>query len=983
MKRHIKILLNVLILVSLTINTVCKLNAQSVSFGNTYVHYNGKMTINGIKHSFKTGAGLILPGTVGTDRAVPIGYFNFTNNGSYAAATDTNHVDGYVKTYNNGYFIFPIGDNGFFLPAAISSGSELNPIDAAYFNVDPTIARTSSLKGGLEPVLPMGGPFPSVSMGSGVSDVSVIEYWDINGTTPTNISLSWNKVSDVNGMTGGILSKLTILGWDGTAWQKIPSKVDSLSFLGFESELLKGTITTTSTIIPNAYNVYTIGNGCLPVSGTPVISCVNPSTNCDTVCNLTLSKTYKVTGMTNTTGYIWTATNGATIIAGQGTDSVIVNFSTGLSGTMQLCVAPFNNCDTMKVPACKSIFVRPTPTKPNAGFDQTICQASSISLSGTAASGAVFTWKLPNGSLVSGNPYSKAISVLADSGLYILSVVVDGCSAPLADTVKVTIIPHGGIALNTTGRAPICESSTKSLTGTPAGGLWTISSGGGSIVGSVYFPDNISVNTTVKIIYTIPSSGLCPSSSSIDTFVVQPALIVNNNTSTANICELSTKTLSATPASGSWTILSGGGSIVGNTYFAPIVTSNTSVILRYSVPSINICPVQNSDITFSIININNVIPVVTLPSTGGNQTPNINARTCVNGMPVVLGSNSKVKANGSWPLGITIDSASGKVIVKSGTTVGTYRLMYILCDSVKPIPNCVIDTIIVNVTPVINPKNDSATVTMIGGVPINNVTVNDSINGAKAVIGVNAFISQSGTWPSFIKLDPITGKVTVIGPVPSGTYIVNYTLCDSFKPTPHCNTAQIILRVKAIKPDTISILVGRYDTIIKLCTTRDDITDYPAPYTHTAGPAPKGYTVIGPDANGCFIYKPDSLYVHEGPVMTYQIICSGGVCDTTYIILKPSFEEWIIPNYISPNNDGVNDAWIVPDVIYLKYPNVTVSIYNRWGNIVWRSTGRYKNDWKGQLEGSQNQVPDGVYYYLLELDPYFKTTKTGFIEVMR
>ena len=84
----------------------------------------------------------------------------------------------------------------------------------------------------------------------------------------------------------------------------------------------------------------------------------------------------------------------------------------------------------------------------------------------------------------------------------------------------------------------------------------------------------------------------------------------------------------------------------------------------------------------------------------------------------------------------------------------------------------------------------------------------------------------------------------------------------------------------------------------------------------------------------------------------------------------------------------VNDVWNI-DGILLKYPNAKAIVYNRWGNVVWRSTGSYgrsstgRNIWYGQQEGSQELVPDGVYYYLLELEDGFGTTKTGFIEIMR
>jgi gliding motility-associated-like protein len=957
--------------------------AQSSSLGNTFIHNNGEMVVNGITHNFLLGAGLIQKGIIGTERGLNRGFFSFTNNGDHKWASDTTHVDGYVRTYNPGYFVFPIGDDNKMLPAAITASSITAPTDAAYFHSNPTIARTSSLKGGLEPILPVGGPFNIASRDVDVSAVDKYEYWDVNGTTAAKLTLSWNKFSEIVDLTSADLKKLIIVGWDGTKWVKIPSKPDSLSMFGVESDFFKGSITTLANIIPNTYNVYTLANGCISPVGIPKISC-KVLTNCDTVCITESQKKYYVSGMTNTTGYKWSVSNGATIVTGQYSDTIVVNFTSATAGIATVCVRPFNNCDTLK-DSCKSIFIQTIPGAPNAGVDQLVCNGSPFSITATGLAGAKFTWIKPNGTQSTLNPYSVAISTKADSGMYIVSQSLGGCPSLLKDTVYISVLDWPGYAFSTTDTSTICETNTKTLTATPAGGAWTIISGGGVISGNIYTPANIAIKTRVTVRYTMPAIGSCPSTFSSTSFDVVPVDSLINSTTTTSICELSTKQLIGTPAGGTWTIISGGGSIIGNTYYSPVVTANTNVTIRYSISTANLCPNPNANVTFTIIDINNSIPVVTLPATGGNQQPDLNKRICVNGKTVTVGpgSGSIIKSNGTWPAGVTIDSITGKVIVKTGTSVGTYTLLYTLCDSVRPIPNCKTDTIIVKVTPVIDPKTDTGSITSSGGVAIANVTANDSVNGNKATLGSNAVISQSGTWPSNFKLDPITGKVTVTGPVPFGTYTLFYTLCDTFKPIPNCKNGVIIIKVKGIRPDTITIIVNRYDTLIDICTTIDDLKGSSGSFTYNGGPIPKGYTVVGPDANGCYRYQPDSLYAHTGNSYGYQVVCVNGVCDTTFVIFVPRFKDWIVPNYFSPNNDGANDKWVLPDVLFKKYPNLSAIIYNRWGNIVWRSHGKYNNDWAGTSQGTNDIVPDGVYYYLLELDANFGKTKSGFVEIMR
>ena len=85
-----------------------------------------------------------------------------------------------------------------------------------------------------------------------------------------------------------------------------------------------------------------------------------------------------------------------------------------------------------------------------------------------------------------------------------------------------------------------------------------------------------------------------------------------------------------------------------------------------------------------------------------------------------------------------------------------------------------------------------------------------------------------------------------------------------------------------------------------------------------------------------------------------------------------------IPNGVTPNNDGTNDSWDIPFIWYFK--NNYVKIFNRWSNLVYKKQN-YQGDWKGTNQ-SGNPLPDGTYYYVLDLgngrEPY-----TGFIIVHR
>jgi gliding motility-associated-like protein len=65
----------------------------------------------------------------------------------------------------------------------------------------------------------------------------------------------------------------------------------------------------------------------------------------------------------------------------------------------------------------------------------------------------------------------------------------------------------------------------------------------------------------------------------------------------------------------------------------------------------------------------------------------------------------------------------------------------------------------------------------------------------------------------------------------------------------------------------------------------------------------------------------------------------------------------LIPNVISPNNDGVNDLFEIENL----QENTELIILNRWGNVVFSSTN-YQNNWDGK-DTSGKELADGVYTY--------------------
>lgn len=66
----------------------------------------------------------------------------------------------------------------------------------------------------------------------------------------------------------------------------------------------------------------------------------------------------------------------------------------------------------------------------------------------------------------------------------------------------------------------------------------------------------------------------------------------------------------------------------------------------------------------------------------------------------------------------------------------------------------------------------------------------------------------------------------------------------------------------------------------------------------------------------------------------------------------------------TPNGDGINDFWVVPNV--LEYPNSVVRVFNTNGVKVFHSRN-YQNDWNGRNENNNQELPVGSYLYQIDL----------------
>ncbi|QYS86167.1 gliding motility-associated C-terminal domain-containing protein [Flavobacterium oreochromis] len=89
-------------------------------------------------------------------------------------------------------------------------------------------------------------------------------------------------------------------------------------------------------------------------------------------------------------------------------------------------------------------------------------------------------------------------------------------------------------------------------------------------------------------------------------------------------------------------------------------------------------------------------------------------------------------------------------------------------------------------------------------------------------------------------------------------------------------------------------------------------------------------------------------------------------------------EDFFIPDGFSPNGDGLNDTFHIPNIEFV-YPNYTIEIYNRYGNLLFK--GNKDKNWDGKNSASTNLfdavVPNDVYFYLINFNKDNIPSKQG------
>jgi len=255
-----------------------------------------------------------------------------------------------------------------------------------------------------------------------------------------------------------------------------------------------------------------------------------------------------------------------------------------------------------------------------------------------------------------------------------------------------------------------------------------------------------------------------------------------------------------------------------------------------------------------------------------------------------------------------------------------------------------------------------------------NVTCSDSTNDGSIALDI------TGGTGSVTVLWSNGEQTSVIDNLAAGTYSVTVTDSRNCEATASytltagdCNNPPIAVNDTVTTPGGTPIDVPVLDNDSDPDGDGIRVTGVPTPPNN-------GSTTVNGD--GTITYNPEDGFIGIDSFM--YVICDDGtpeLCDSAwvYVTVLPERPNLTIPNGFSPDGDGINDNFEIVDIT--QFPDNKLMILNRWGNTVYEAQP-YNNDWNG-VNMDNEPLPDGTYFYVLEINDGTTPPYTGFVVIHR
>ena len=551
-----------------------------------------------------------------------------------------------------------------------------------------------------------------------------------------------------------------------------------------------------------------------------------------------------------------------------------------------------------------------------------------------------------------------------------------------SSAVTVTIIPSPS-AGTLSGNQSVCFGSTTTFSSTVSGGAWTSS----DITVATVNPSNGIITGvaagTATITYTVTGTGGCADITATRTVTVTAPSTPAASVTVQPTCATTTGTIVFTTQSGVEY------SIDGTTYqssatFTGVTAGSYTIKVRSTTD--NTCTATGAAVMLydPICAITDTLG----PINGytGATTSSVLANDTLNGVIVIP---SQVILTGlTVPTGLTLN-ADGTITIAPQTPAGTYNVIYRICETLNP-TNCdtVTSTVIVGgcldfaINDCDNDGETNGTENTNGTDPNNPCSYTNAPATSSAAYATWSVLDCDGDGtPNGLDTNPQDPCVFVAGSIPvvsnpiwanadcdndgetNGTENTNGT--DPNNPCSYTNAPATSSAAYA----TWSVLDCDGDGVIN-GTELADGTDVnnPCESINAHATALPSTSFLAGDCDGDGLSNEEEI--GENPNVPND---SNGNGIPDYLEINNhniSDDDLEIFNAVTPNGNGDNDIFVIQNI--QNYPNNTVTIFNRWGVVVYEIEGYGQNGkyFKGVSEGritiNKNEgLPIGTYFYVL------------------
>ncbi len=554
----------------------------------------------------------------------------------------------------------------------------------------------------------------------------------------------------------------------------------------------------------------------------------------------------------------------------------------------------------------------------------TVCSGNTARLTASGAAGVTYSWELDGTALGVNTPF---IDASAAGDYTVVATSSGGTCSTVSNAVTVTVIGGAGGAPTATNNGPVCAGADLELYTPDVPGAtfaWTGPNGFSSNQQNPVLPNfDATMVGTYQVVVTLGACVSAPGSTDVAESTVPDFTISTADPTTFCIGE--SAVLSITGASG----LSYQWQLDG----APISGANTT---SYTAT-------QSGDYTVEVRNADNCtritspLNIATVPP----PTADFNSadEACIN-LPIsftdasVVQSSQNVFYNWDFGDGNTSTEANPS---HTYTALGNYTVSLLVhYDDTDCNDTFTKDIDVVN-SPAVAILYDRDTVMC------ENDTITLSIEDVH-----NAYSWSTGSTSSSI-------TVTT-----AGIYSVDVTTTAGCVATASIEVVTLPLPNITVSADIDQIFAG--DTVqlsasggITYQWSPVEGLDDPNIPNPIANPVTTTtYTVTADGPNGCFGSAEITINVGEG----------------INVNPKPLF---------SPNNDGQNDLWTIGNID--RYPDCTVIIVNRQGNVLYERRPYFGNEWDGTLNG--NPVIEGAYYFVIRCEGSSQNAASGSVTLIR